>query len=111
MSGVAKAAAPAVFTKSRRDVVSNGGMISIWGGEAVAVRHDGRANPQQLLLSAATERTIASLRDDTIAAHRDRFGSNADTDLWIGLQLTHSGRYARPDVYDQPAPLAAAHHP
>src|SRR5205823_4236040 len=46
-----------------------------------------------------------------VAAHRERFGSNADGDLYIGLQLTHSGRYARPDVYDRPAPLAACTHP
>src|SRR5207302_9742964 len=39
------------------------------------------------------------------------FGASADRDLWIGLQLTHSGRYARPDVYDRPAPLAGAPHP
>src|ERR1041385_9316397 len=62
----------------------------MWGGEAVAVRHDGRANPNQLVLAASTERAIASLRDEVIAAHRDRFGANADGDLYIGLQLTHS---------------------
>jgi 2,4-dienoyl-CoA reductase-like NADH-dependent reductase (Old Yellow Enzyme family) len=63
------------------------------------------------MLGAATERAIASLRVDLVAAHRDRYGSNADGDLWVGLQLTHSGRYARPDVYDRPAPLAGARHP
>jgi 2,4-dienoyl-CoA reductase-like NADH-dependent reductase (Old Yellow Enzyme family) len=63
------------------------------------------------MLGAATERAIASLRDDLVAAHRDRYGANADGDLCIGLQLTHSGRYARPDVYDRPAPLAGARHP
>jgi len=30
----------------------------IWGGEAVAVRHDGRANPHQLLLNEDTLRTF-----------------------------------------------------
>ena len=32
-------------------------------------------------------------------------------DLLVGLQLTHSGRFARPDVYDRPAPLTATTHP
>ena len=81
------------------------------GGEAVAVRQDGRANPHQLLMTPTTQTAIASLRDETINAHRERFGANADSDLWIGLQLTHSGRYARPSVHDRPEPLAGAAHP
>src|SRR5262249_9944343 len=44
-------------------------------------------------------------------AHRERFGANADADLYIGLQLTHSGRYACPDGYDRPAPIAACANP
>jgi 2,4-dienoyl-CoA reductase-like NADH-dependent reductase (Old Yellow Enzyme family) len=83
----------------------------MWGGEAVAIRHDGRANPNQLLLTPATQASIAGLREELIAAHRDRFGSNADSDLYLGLQITHSGRFARPDVWNKSAPLAACHHP
>ena len=41
----------------------------------------------------------------------ERFGSNADRDLHVGLQLTHSGRYARPDAYDRAAPIAACANP
>lgn len=103
--------APTDLTRRRWRHFGISGAKLIWGGEAVAVRHDGRANPHQLLMSASTEAAIASLREDLIAAHRERFGSNADGDLWIGLQLTHSGRYARPDVYDRPAPLAGSQHP
>src|SRR5262249_2822501 len=51
------------------------------------------------------------LRDELVAAHRERFGPNADADLYVGLQLTHSGRYARPDVHDRPAPVAACSNP
>ena len=35
----------------------------IWGGEAVAVRHDGRANHRQLVLNATTAPQFADLRD------------------------------------------------
>src|SRR3954464_13946079 len=101
---------PSDLTRRRWRNFGVSGAKLIWGGEAVAVRHDGRASPNQLLLTAATEGAIASLRDELVAAHRDRFGANADRDLWVGLQLTHSGRYARPDVHDRPAPLAGARH-
>src|SRR3982751_5148914 len=67
----------------------------IWGGEAVAVRYDGRANPNQLLLTPKTLPSIARLREALLETHRERFGANADADLYAGLQLTHSGRYAK----------------
>ncbi len=103
--------APSELTRRRWRNFGISGAKLIWGGEAVAVRHDGRANPHQLMMSDSTERSIATLRSDLLDAHRERFGANADGDLWIGLQLTHSGRYARPDAYDRPAPLAGATHP
>jgi NADPH2 dehydrogenase len=67
----------------------------IWGGEAVAVRHDGRANPNQLMLTESTLDDLARLRETLAAAHRAAMGG--DLDLLIGLQLTHSGRFARPN--------------
>src|SRR5687767_2347679 len=42
----------------------------IWGGEAVAVRHDGRANPNQLLISEANTGELARLRDAPRDDHR-----------------------------------------
>ena len=84
-----------------------GGAKLIWGGEAVAVRHDGRANPNQLLLTPENQASVAGLRDTLVAAHRERYGANADGDLFVGLQLTHSGRWSRPNVFDQPEPRAA----
>jgi NADPH2 dehydrogenase len=102
---------PSDLTRRRWRHFGTSGAKLIWGGEAVAVRHDGRANPNQLLLTPATQPAIASMRAEMVAAHRERFGATADTDFFVGLQLTHSGRYARPDVYDRPAPLAACHNP
>ena len=60
----------------------------IWGGEAVAVRHDGRANPNQLVINEATLGDLASLREVLVDAHREQFGANSDADLLVGLQLT-----------------------
>jgi 2,4-dienoyl-CoA reductase-like NADH-dependent reductase (Old Yellow Enzyme family) len=102
---------PSDLTRRRWRNFGISGAKLMWGGEAVAVRHDGRANPHQLMLTHATQRAIASLRDELISSHRDRFGPNADSDLYLGLQITHSGRFARPDVWDKSAPLAACHHP
>lgn len=67
----------------------------VWGGEAVAVRPDGRANPRQLILNEQTCGPIAALRKTLLAAHREHFGT-AD-DVLVGLQLTHSGRFCRPE--------------
>jgi NADPH2 dehydrogenase len=102
---------PSDLTRRRWRHFGTSGAKLIWGGEAVAVRHDGRANPNQLLMTPATQSAVAALREELIAAHRERFGANADRDLYVGLQLTHSGRYARPNVYDRAEPRAGAPHP
>lgn len=81
----------------------------IWGGEAVAVRHDGRANPNQLTLSEANVSAIAQLREGLVAEHKKNFG-NID-DLLIGLQLTHSGRFCRPNDKKRLEPKILYHHP
>ena len=103
--------APGDLTRRRWRHFGIGGAKLIWGGEAVAVRADGRANPNQLLMTPRTQGAIAALRTELVDAHRERFGSNADEDLYVGLQLTHSGRYACPRVRDRPEPRAAYAHP
>lgn len=102
---------PSELTVRRWERFGISGAKLIWGGEAVAVQHDARANPNQLVLTGATERAIAGLRETLVRAHRDRFGSNADGDLAIGLQLTHSGRYARPAQKAVAEPQVAYRHP
>jgi 2,4-dienoyl-CoA reductase-like NADH-dependent reductase (Old Yellow Enzyme family) len=87
---------PSELTRRRWRNFGLSGAKLIWGGEAVAVRFDGRANPNQLLISERSLPALARLREELVAAHRERFGSGADTDLQVGLQLTHSGRFARP---------------
>ena len=102
---------PSELTRRRWHHFGISGAKLIWGGEAVAVRHDGRANPNQLLLVPRTQKAIANLRTDLLTAHRERFGANADADLYLGLQLTHSGRFAKPNTNDRPEPLPACPHP
>jgi NADPH2 dehydrogenase len=75
----------------------------------VAVRHDGRANPNQLCYGKENERALATLLPTLKAAHRERFDTTDD--LFAGLQLTHSGRYARPDPDHKPRPRVAYRHP
>lgn len=81
----------------------------VWGGEAVAVRHDGRANPRQLLINDANLTAIESMRNCLVDAHSNAFG-NTD-DLSVGLQLTHSGRFARPNPDSGLQPRTAYAHP
>ncbi len=81
----------------------------IWGGEAVAVVHHGRANPNQLVAAPHTECGITQLRDTLISEHRARTGSTDG--LVMGLQLTHSGRYCRPNAYNRAEPKILYHHP
>ena len=102
---------PTDLTRRRWRNFGLGGAKLIWGCEAVAVRHDGRANPRQLMINPDTVGDLAALRESVVAAHVERFGAGADSDLLIGLQLTHSGRYARPNAKARPEPKVAYRHP
>ncbi|MGI8794516.1 MAG: NADH:flavin oxidoreductase [Acidimicrobiales bacterium] len=72
------------------------GAALVWG-EATAVRPDGRANPNQLVISSDTIDDLAGLR------------GLLDPSQVAGLQLTHSGRFARP--HGAPLPRTAYVHP
>jgi NADPH2 dehydrogenase len=102
---------PSDLTRRRWRHFGLSGAKLIWGGEAVAVRPEARANPNQLVINERTQSSLAALRSELIAAHIDAFGARAADDLFIGLQLTHSGRFARPVEKHVPAPLAAYRHP
>lgn len=81
----------------------------IWGGEAMAIREDGRANPNQLIIDADHQSDLARLRDTLVKAHREKHGT-AD-DLLVGFQLTHSGRFCRPHDKKKLEPRIAFRHP
>jgi len=81
----------------------------IYGGEAMAVRPDGRANPNQLIIIEQNKRDLAELREILVRAHRERFGTVED--LVIGFQLTHSGRFCKPIDKKRMEPRVAYRHP
>jgi NADPH2 dehydrogenase len=84
---------PGELTYRRYVRFGAGGAKLLWG-EACAVTPHGRANPRQLWLNDANRDAFARLVADCRKAHRDAVGD--DSDLVIGLQLTHSGRYSHP---------------
>jgi 2,4-dienoyl-CoA reductase-like NADH-dependent reductase (Old Yellow Enzyme family) len=100
---------PNELVRRRWSRFGESGAKLIWGGEAVAVRHDGRANPNQLVINADTVADLTELRAMLIEAHQARYGSSDD--MLIGLQLTHSGRFARPNDKKQLEPQILYHHP
>jgi 2,4-dienoyl-CoA reductase-like NADH-dependent reductase (Old Yellow Enzyme family) len=81
----------------------------IWGGEAVAVSHEGRANPNQLVAAPHVYDGLARLRATLVEEHRRV--TSSDDGLLIGLQLTHSGRFCRPNAHDRTEPRILYRHP
>ena len=80
----------------------------IWGGEAVAVVPEGRANPRQLCAPACGRQGFAQLLDALQTSHRQHHGTTAD--LLVALQLTHSGRFSQPTSAGR-QPRIPCHHP
>ncbi|HEY9074924.1 MAG TPA: hypothetical protein VIO61_00170 [Anaerolineaceae bacterium] len=100
---------PSEYTIRRWRRFGMSGAKLIWGGEAVAVRHDGRANPNQLLINPANLPDLKALRLALVQEHERSHGSSQD--LLIGLQLTHSGRFSKPNSKTKMEPVIAYHHP
>jgi 2,4-dienoyl-CoA reductase-like NADH-dependent reductase (Old Yellow Enzyme family) len=100
---------PSDLTRRRWVNFGKSGAKLIWGGEAVAVLPEGRANPNQLILKENTQPSIRSLREDLVQAHGQVFGETGD--LLVGLQLTHSGRFCRPTDKKKLAPHTLYNHP
>ena len=100
---------PSEYTLRRWQRFGSSGASMIWGGEAVAVSHEGRANPNQLVMATHTHAGFANLRSALLESHRVTTGH--DSLPLVGLQLTHSGRYCRPNAHDRPEPRILYHHP
>ena len=100
---------PTDLTIRRWERFGLSGAKLIWGGEAVAVTPEGRANPNQLMINETTLSGLESLRKTLVDAHL-KTGAD-ESGLLVGLQLTHSGRFARPNRKDQIEPTIAYAHP
>jgi 2,4-dienoyl-CoA reductase-like NADH-dependent reductase (Old Yellow Enzyme family) len=97
---------PSDLTLRRYKRFAVGGANLVWF-EATAVTGDGRSNPHQLWINPETRDGFKRLVKETrLAAHR-KFGP--DHNLLLVLQLTHSGRFAKPE--GRPAPIIAQHNP
>ncbi len=105
---------PSGLTRRRWRRFGLSGAKLVWGGEAVAVVPEGRANPNQLLVDGdRLDDCVAwlrALRQEILDGHGES-GIGGERPV-IGLQLTHSGRLARPDPPPAlPRPLRAQVHP
>jgi 2,4-dienoyl-CoA reductase (NADPH2) len=87
---------PSSLSKRRYLRYAKGGSGIIWY-EAVAVSSDGRSNPNQLWLNRSNSAVFTSLNNEV----REAAGQIGLTPLLV-IQLTHSGRYSKPDGKSQP---------
>jgi len=99
---------PSEFTLHRWQNFGRSGAKLIWGGEAAAVRRDGRANPRQTVALPSNRKGLRQLLQVLLEAHVAT-GQSTD-DLVVGLQLTHSGRFSV-DQHGRRVPRLAYHHP
>lgn len=100
---------PSELTLRRWRRFGQSGAKLIWGGEAAAVQPRGRANPNQTLAVPSNREGLRLLLDELQAGHREQTG-NLDG-LLVGLQLTHSGRFCKPEDHHRWSPRIAYHHP
>jgi 2,4-dienoyl-CoA reductase-like NADH-dependent reductase (Old Yellow Enzyme family) len=73
---------PTDLVRRRWQRFGQSGAGLVWGGEAFAVRADGRANPHQLCMGPSSADDLAELH------------ALLDPGQVTGLQLTHSGRWS-----------------
>jgi 2,4-dienoyl-CoA reductase-like NADH-dependent reductase (Old Yellow Enzyme family) len=100
---------PSDLVRARWRNFARSGAKWLWGGEAMAVVPEGRANPNQLIIQDSTRDALARLLEETLETHRAEVGS-AD-DLLVGFQLTHSGRFCKPWRKDRIEPRILYRHP
>ena len=101
-----RSGAPSEWTRRRYRRYAAGGAGLIWC-EATAVRRDGLSNPGQLLLTEGTLGGFARLVEEVRDAAKKEWGPG-HVPLLV-LQLTHSGRFAKPE--GTPLPLIVQNNP
>jgi 2,4-dienoyl-CoA reductase (NADPH2) len=94
---------PSELSKRRYLRYASGGSAIIWF-EAVSVNRDGRSNPHQLWIHGKNHDSFSRLNEQ-IRKHAAKIG----IDPFLVIQLTHSGRYSKPEGI--PKPQVAAKNP
>lgn len=94
---------PSALTERRYLRYAKGGSGVIWF-EAVAVSPEGRSNPGQLWINKENSYSFQKLNERIRKA-----ASESGNNPLLIIQLTHSGRYSKPD--SKPAPLAGSPNP
>jgi len=87
---------PSELSKRRYLRYASGGSAIIWF-EAVSVNQNGRSNPHQLWINKKNSDNFSSLNDD-IRKNAIKEG----IDPFLVIQLTHSGRYSKPEGIARP---------
>ena len=100
---------PTDYVKRRWEHFALSGAKLLWGCEAVAVSPEGRANPRQLVINDNNLTDFAALYQLIIDKHAEKFGQASD--LMVGLQLTHSGRFCKPNDQKKFESKILYHHP
>ncbi|MBD2751943.1 oxidoreductase [Spirosoma validum] len=100
---------PTDFTRNRWKKFAISGAKLLFGCEAVAVCHSGKANPNQLVMNNDTFPDFVELRQLLLDEHTKAFGKTDD--LLIGLQLTHSGRFCKPNSHKKFESKILYNHP
>ena len=90
---------PSELTFRRYRRYAQGGSGLIWF-EATSVVSEGRSNPHQLFIHDKSLDGFKRLVEETRRAAHRTFGTSYD--VFLVLQLTHSGRYSRPDGKPKP---------
>jgi 2,4-dienoyl-CoA reductase (NADPH2) len=94
---------PSELSKRRYLRYASGGSGIIWN-EAVSVMHEGRSNSHQLWIHKKNSDSFSRLND-----HVRKNAIKQGIDPFLVVQLTHSGRYSKPEGV--PKPKVAALNP
>ena len=99
--------APSASARRRWLRFAESGAKLIFGCEAAAVMKEGKANTRQMTLTPETVGPIGDLRAEMVRRHQDLFGDPP----MVGLQLTHSGRFSKPNSDAKLESRTAYQHP
>src|SRR6185436_1271099 len=89
---------PSDLTRRRWRNFGTSGAKLIWGGEAVAVRRDGRANPNQLLMTPATQPALDRRFPGGVRVVKDGELERLEEDFAVAARLARDAGFRFVDV-------------